>query len=145
MTVRRLLFVALGLLLAAHQARAEDPAHRQVLLLHSYHAGYSWTDDLQRGILGVLREAPELDVRIEYMDWKHFPTAETLLRFEETLRFKYAGRRVDLVLATDNAAAEFALATRDALFPRAAVVVCGVNDMPPGVFAGKPWATGIGE
>jgi len=145
MTVRRLLLVALGLLLAAHQARAEDPAHRQVLLLHSYHAGYSWTDDLQRGILGVLREAPELDVRIEYMDWKHFPTAETLLRFEETLRFKYAGRRVDLVLATDNAAAEFALATRDALFPRAAVVVCGVNDMPPGVFAGKPWATGIGE
>ena len=54
MTVRRLLLVALGLLLAAHQARAEDPAHRQVLLLHSYHAGYSWTDDLQRGIASVL-------------------------------------------------------------------------------------------
>ena len=145
MTAGRLLVVALGLLFAAPFARGEDPAHRQVLLIHSYHAGYSWTDDLERGILDVLRAAPDLDVRIEYMDWKHHPTAETLLRFEETLRFKYAGRRVDLVLATDNAAAEFALATRDALFPRAAVVFCGVNDYQPALIAGRPWATGVAE
>ena len=54
--------------------RAEDPGHKQVLLLHSYHLGYIWTSNIRDGVIETLGYSNiDVDVRSEYLDWKHFP------------------------------------------------------------------------
>ena len=47
---------------------------------------------------------------------------------EDLLRFKYAGRPVDAIVAADDAALAFLLAHRDELFPGVPVVFLGINN-----------------
>jgi len=73
--------LALALCCLPALARAEDPNHKQLLILHSYHQGYVWTSGIHEGLEKALREADvEADIRTEYLDWKHFPTPENLAR-----------------------------------------------------------------
>lgn len=45
-----------------------------ILVLHSYHAGFTWTDSVQEGIESVLHADPRCgDCIIEYMDAKRHP------------------------------------------------------------------------
>ena len=99
-----------------------------VLVLHSFHPGFGWTDEEATGVLEALRERwPDCDPFIEYMDWKRHPGE----RQEEILRAyygeRYANVTFDVVVATDDPAIDFALAHRDELFGDAPVAFCGHN------------------
>lgn len=116
-----MLLVSLGL-------RADDPAHKQVLILHSYHLGYIWTSNIHEGLRQVLKESRlPVDVRTEYLDWKHFQTEQNLARQFESLRAKYRNHRFDLVITSDNKATDFAILHREELFPGTPIVFCGYN------------------
>ncbi len=99
-----------------------------VLVLHSYHPGFSWTDEEASGVLEALRERwPDCDPFIEYMDWKRHPgeRQEEILRayYEE----RYANVTFDVVVATDDPAVDFALTHRAELFDNTPVAFCGRN------------------
>lgn len=99
-----------------------------VLVLHSYHPGFGWTDEESSGILETLRERwPDCDPFIEYMDWKRHPGD----RQEEILRAYYAEKyenvTFDVVVATDDPAIDFALDHRAELFDDAPVAFCGLD------------------
>src|SRR5512147_3334960 len=50
---------------------------REVLILNSYHIGYSWSDNEMAGMVEKLRQAdPKIQPLIEYLDCKHFPDME---------------------------------------------------------------------
>jgi PAS domain S-box-containing protein len=131
---------ALSLWLAA--AAAAPP---QVLILNSYHRGFAWTDGETDGMLAGLRSRwPDLDPWVEYLDAKRIPEGpvrESLLGY---LHAKYRDRRPALVLVTDDAALELALAHREDALGGAPIVFCGVNGYRPGP-ATVPGLTGVTE
>lgn len=125
---------------------AQEPQHRQVLVLHSYHKGFKWTDDISRGIASSLNEQG-IGTRIhyEYMDTKRVagPRYTGLLR--ETYRLKFRAMKFRVIIASDNDAFDFLLSYRDDLFPGTPVVFCGVNDFEPSQLHGARLFTGVNE
>jgi len=141
-----LLFVVLLLFPLAVPVRAEHPPSRaDILILHSYHPGFPWTDAIDRGIRKVLESDPELQIFSEYLDSKRFSPAEQFPRMAQMLRTKY--RRFDfrLVITSDDNALDFALRFRGQLFPDASIVFCGVNDLAAHQLKQEQKITGIPE
>ena len=106
----------------------EEPKH--ILVLNSYHEGFTWTREVAEGIVDTLQNSDYmLDISIEYMDWKNYPTKENLDRLSEYYRYKYKDRKIHTIITSDDAALEFSLKNRAELFSNAPVVFCGVNEM----------------
>ncbi|GAB6112431.1 diguanylate cyclase domain-containing protein [Desulfomicrobium salsuginis] len=111
---------------------------RDILVLHSYNAGFRWTDDILRGITESLANFPGgTELHVEYMDTKRHPEAEFTYLTYLLLREKYRFTKFSAVLTSDDNAFNFARQYRKALFPGAPIVFCGVNylENPPAMAA----------
>lgn len=129
----RRLFAAALLLLFLLPSTGTVPARAyheyRVLLLNSYSLALTWTADITRGVehgLAVLDHPVRLHV--EFMDTKNIYSPEYLDLLVAQYRLKYRDTRFDVIIASDDNAARFALAHRVSLFGGAPVVFCGVND-----------------
>ena len=102
-------------------------APKNVLLLQSYNKGHNWTDGQNTGIIDELK-ASKLDVNIyvEYMDWKRYPTEQNLQQLSQMYKNKYTDKKIDLIITTDDAALTFALSHRKEFFSDAPIVFSGV-------------------
>jgi len=119
---------------------------RPVLVLNSYHNGYTWSDNEMVGIEETLRNAdPRIQPLVEYLDCKHFPKMEHFDRIRDLFQQKYRAKDFPLVIAADNPALEFALKFRPQLFPRAVIVFCGINGYVPTMIEGFDRVTGVAE
>ncbi len=136
------LFVLAALLCPPVAAMNGTP---NVLVLHSYHPGFSWTDEEAEGVLDTLREEwPGCEPFIEYMDWKRHPGDQSIEFLRAHYRERYAPLSIDAVIATDNAAIDFALAYRAELFDDAPVAFCGLNG-DPAMIVPQPDVAGVIE
>ena len=131
---RALGILALWLLgLGVCAARAGEPAPPgagmgHILILHSYHQGYAWTDSINAGMRAVLsREFPGYHISLEYLDTKRHPPEESFLVLRELFTRKYAQFQPAIILSSDDDALDFLLAYRDRLFPGVPAVFCGVS------------------
>lgn len=113
----------------ASASYAEDTAApRNVLIINSYHQGFKWSKEETDGILEAFNKSgANLSVFVEYMDWKNYPTQDNIMYISNYFKYKYKNMNIDLLIASDDAALEFALKNREALFSNAPVVFCGVN------------------
>jgi diguanylate cyclase (GGDEF)-like protein len=101
---------------------------KNILILNSYHQGLSWTREQSDGILDtIVKHGLNVSVEVEYMDWKRHPESENLRILHDYYKYKYQYRKIDVILATDDAALQFALENRSELFSDAPVIFCGVN------------------
>ncbi len=117
-----------------------------LLVLNSYHYGYSWSDNEMEGIVDTLsKSGRKLDLHIEYLDCKHFPEMEHFDRLRDLFREKYRSSHFPVVIAADNPALLFALRYRPQLFPQAAVIFCGINGFSPRMLEGQADVTGVAE
>lgn len=117
-----------------------------VLVLHSYHPGFTWTENEMKGIYeGFSTGAAQVDLYIEYLDAKRHSDPEVLKLFCDLLQKKLAGKNPSVVLTTDNIALQTALDLRPSLFPDAVVVFCGLNGSPEAVIKGRKRVTGVME
>lgn len=118
-----------------------------VLVLHSYHRGYRWADNIMRGMDSILQDSTGKGpvVRVEYMDTKnHAP--ETLFPYLHDLyHLKYARMQPKVVLTSDDNALDFMLRNGDELFPGVPVVFCGVNNFRNSRLHGHDNYTGVVE
>lgn len=124
-------FLVSAILLLASEALVchADNSARNILVLNSYHKGLSWTDEAVEGIVETIRKYDaDCRVYIEYMDWKNYPTEENRQHIYELLKYKYAEKHIDIIIATDDAALDFALENREDILSGAPVVFCGVNE-----------------
>ncbi len=138
-----LLGVALILLAFGPASYAQD-AQSRVLVLHAYHQGLSWTDNVQAGIEAVLA-GEDIDLQIEYMDTKRIFDETYLQHLYQLYRYKFADQRFDVVIASDNNAFNFLRQHGDELFPGTPVVFCGVNFFQDAYLEGHPLFTGVVE
>ncbi len=131
-------------------SRAASPSDLRplspLLVLHSYHPGFTWTDNEMKGIRdGFRANHPGVDLHVEYLDTKRHASPAVSARFGDLLRTKIHGMTFPVVVVTDNSALEFALDVRPTLFPDAAVVFCGINGPPEAVIRGRTRVTGVEE
>ncbi len=117
------------IILSSHNTYASDKKQIQnVLILNSYHQGFSWTREQTEGIIDRLLESGlNFSFHVEFMDWKNYNTTENINYLIDYYDYKYSQDSIDIVITTDDAAVEFALKYRDRLFSNAPVVFSGVN------------------
>lgn len=119
---------------------------RNVLIVHSAHKGYGWTDAVMRGIADTLDAAAlETEVWIEYLDRRRARDQSYLNEEVNLLRKKLGNQQFEAVVATGNEAFEFLLEHRAELFPGVPLAFCGVNGLHPEAFADSRDITGVIE
>ena len=128
------------LCLKANSGDAADstPSSDFVLLIHSYHQGFVWTDKQDAGIRGQFANVrPSTDIVTEYLDFKRFHDEAQIKSTREFLARKYSGHIPQLIITTDDPAFHFGLDLRKELCPNVPLVFSGVNEpmdvMPSGV------------
>ncbi|ORC34917.1 hypothetical protein B4O97_11305 [Marispirochaeta aestuarii] len=100
-----------------------------VLVLHSYHAGFFWTEAIHTGIIGTFESSEtEHQLFFEYLDAKRKDPRVFSPRFAGYLKDKYSGFNFDVVIVSDDASLRFVLDYRTELFPEVPVVFCGINN-----------------
>ncbi|MBN2627478.1 MAG: hypothetical protein JXA95_12495 [Spirochaetales bacterium] len=118
---------------------------RNILVIHSYHRGYHWTDRTQDSIDAVLGGREDTEIHIVYMDTKRNSDPDYLDLLYKEYKVKYRDIPFDAVLSADDHALDFMLKYGDDLFPGVPVVFCGINMYEPRRIAGHANYTGIGE
>lgn len=147
MTLRPLLLtlVLLGGMAAPLRADHYLPRNR-ILLLNSYHPGYTWSDGVEAAIRTELaRTDNTLEFYVEYLDTKHFRSEQIFPDAEAFLLAKYRHRQPEVLIVADDAALQFILPRRSRLFPEVPVVFCGVNDFADAMIAGQARITGVAQ
>lgn len=118
---------------------------RHVLVLNSYHDGYSWSDAEMQGITDIMGREASIEVHIEYMDTKRCQDASYLRQLADIYKHKYSKVRPRIILAADNDAMDFLRQYRKSLFPGIPVVFLGINDYEDSMIAGMSPITGVIE
>lgn len=143
-----LLILEVGcLLLGAQPTQADSLAgNGQVLVIHSYHSGLSWTDSIMNGIRDTFaRSGYDIEMSTEYLDARRYVDPEPARRIRELVLSKLEGATPNLVMVSDNAALNFMLSERDRLFPDTPIVFCGINDFTPSMLLENRGITGVAE
>ncbi len=146
-----LLVVLAGLLLpappaAASPAAAVNDPSRQILVLHSYHAGMAWTDSIMQGMNRVFSDSGlKTQIHVEYLDSKRYPEPAYFEQFDALLQRKLKDFSFDLILVSDNDALNLALRHREDLFAGIPIVFCGINSFAPSMLGGQRQVTGVAE
>jgi PAS domain S-box-containing protein len=143
-TVTSIVFLLLGLTPLTSIAGQES---KHVFVLNSFNHGYSWTDNMLRGIDDTFsRSGIKIETYTTFMDMKRIqPTPKNFRQIKESIREGYKGVRFDAVLACDNDAFEFTNKYRDELFPGVPVVFSSINDFDERMLEGRRDSTGTSE
>lgn len=151
-SVRRTLpLIATFLLFAAlfPPSVSSAAAESNILLLHSYHQGYEWSDSVHAGIVDELDASGRDDIAlyVEYLDTTRNPGKRHSDTMRELLRQRYTEKGIvfDVVLCTDDNAFRFFLDEGAALFGDVPTVFCGINDFTSEQIAGRSNITGVNE
>ena len=103
---------------------------KEVLVLHSYHKGYAWSDDISKAIEKTFSEykKAEIEVTTVYMDTKRIDNAEYLNSLAKLYKQQFEGRIFDLIIVSDNTAFDFMIKYHEYLFKNTPVLFCGINN-----------------
>lgn len=120
---------------------------KKVLILNSYHEGFSWTREQNESIIAEFQECgSSVDIMTEFIDWKNYPYKENLEYLHEYYLYKYSNKDIDIVITTDDIALNFALRHRDDIFSDAPIIFSGVNeDGTESITSGFDRLTGVME
>ncbi|NML26336.1 sensor histidine kinase [Zoogloea dura] len=139
-----LLLITLVMPAAGHAADETPPP--RILHIDSYDPGNAWGRETGQGIREVLgSRARPVELSVEYLDSRRFPDRKQEAIIADALGAKYRNFRHDLIIASDNAAFDFALRYRQKLFPGQPIVFCGYNNFMPEVIRNVPDITGVNE
>ena len=127
-------------------AQAAERQWKHVLILHSYHRGFTFTEAEIEGINSVLDpESAWIEQHVVHMDAKRITDAAYEQALRQLLQIQFAKVKFDAVLVTDNDALDFVVHNRAALFRDIPVFFAGINDFQDSMLAGEPRITGVVE
>jgi two-component system, cell cycle sensor histidine kinase and response regulator CckA len=130
-----LLLISLSFVMVS--AVGHSAEKKQILILNSYHKGYSWTDGIVEGIEKTFTERIEnCEILIEYMDSKRINTDEYNEAFFRLMKIKYTNINLDIIIVSDDNAFLFAVKYHRSLFGDTPIVFVGVNHFTPSMIDG---------
>ena len=125
---------------------AEPSRATRILYINSYAPGYSWGDDIERGLFERFESSSrDIEISVEYLDAKRFPAKSQLDKRADHILEKYGAFPHDIVVVSDNAAFTFATGNRERLFPGLPIVFCGYNAFRHDDLKGMTNITGVNE
>ena len=122
-----------------------DAGRKQVLVLNSYHHGMSWADGVNSGISSILGKNDKIDLHFEFMDTKRNAGPEYIQKLTQLYRYKFRGKKFDLVIVSDDDAYNLARKNHSEMFPHVPIVFCGVNFFQPEDLKNDSLITGVVE
>gem|GEM_PF-1232093 len=125
----------------------DSDSKKRLFILNSFNPGYSWTDNMLRGIEDALNKSGlKLETSLRFMDMKRIkPSDPYFVRLKELLKEGYRDARFDALIACDNDALEFMRKYRDELFPGVPLVFSSINDFDEKMLGGRKDLTGTSE
>ena len=101
---------------------------KEVLLLHSYHKGYKWSDDISKAIEEKFAPHEHIELTTVYMDTKRILGPIYLDKLAKLYKEQLSNRNFDLIIVSDNNAFEFVIRYHEYLFKDLPVLFCGINN-----------------
>lgn len=121
-------------------------AEKNILVLHSYHHGLEWTDDISQGLIDTFEDSDEkINLYFEYLDAKRNVSSSFLETTYDYFKVKHQQTNFDLIIASDNKALVFLNQYLHKLFPNTPVVFCGINDYDSTLTNNLKFFTGVKE
>src|SRR5688572_21647527 len=121
---------------------AQAQPDRTVLTIHWGPEEFPGTSVVDAAIREALLPTADSPLRYysEYLETEEFPSEAASFAFRDYIRQKFAGRRIDLVIADSTPALQFALRHRPDLFPGSPIVFAAgslpgvtIGSTPPGI------------
>jgi PAS domain S-box-containing protein len=100
---------------------------KDILLLHSYHKGYEWSDNISKAVKDNFKNS-DVEITTEYMDTKRIYNDTYLLDLAKFYKSRYINRNFDLIIAVDDNALNFLENHADTIFPNIPIIFCGINN-----------------
>jgi PAS domain S-box-containing protein len=128
-----LLLLAISFFRVGDLHSADHPKKKsRVLVLHSYHHGFTWSDNISNGIRSVLLgQGNDIELLFEFMDTRRIHSKEYFQALQRLFAVKYAGRKVDVIICADDHALNFMLSLGQSVFPHVPIVFCSVSGYQP--------------
>lgn len=104
-------------------------AETNILVLHSYHQGLEWTDNITKGIQSVFKDKTGVNLIFEYLDTKRNFSTEYFGALEEIYRAKAKQNPYNIIITCDNAAYDFMRKYSQEYHLGIPIVFCGVNNL----------------
>jgi diguanylate cyclase (GGDEF)-like protein len=124
---------------------ASDKPDARVLFINSYNRGYAWSDGIEQGVRETFdASGKNIELSFEYLDSVRYKDDALVARLVQAIPIRYPNK-LDLLMVSDNAAFEFAIAHRKDLFAGVPIVFCGVNRFRPEIINGIDGVTGVNE
>ena len=142
----QILFACLWIVLCCFPSDSGANDSKRVLVLHSYHQGFDWTDSIQQGLARSLAVSyPEAELYVEYMNTKRQSINVMSPQLVGLYTKAYAKIRFDVIVVSDNNALDFLLQHQGTLFPGVPVVFSGINNIDNYSFDPVVNYTGVSE
>ncbi len=107
--------------------------NKNILILHSYHQEYPWTNSENKGFTQTLINrflSGNINFSTEYLDTKRVEFNKGYQDFfYHYLKQKYVHYSPDVIFCSDDNALSFLLKFKERLFEHVPVVFCGVNNL----------------
>jgi diguanylate cyclase (GGDEF)-like protein len=116
---------------------------RNILVIHSYHHGLDWEDNISDGIEDVF-DSEEFEIYFEYLDGKRNYGEEYFKNLASLYKHKSNLTNFEAIIVCDNLALDFITKYRD-VFPKIPVVFCGVNNFSEDMLGNQKNIAGIIE
>ena len=101
---------------------------KNILLIHSYHRGYKWSDDISRVFEKKFSSKDNVYLTTVYMDTKKIATPLYLDKLYDLYKEQFKDRKFDVVVVADNNALDFMVRYHETLFKDLPVVFLGINN-----------------
>ncbi|HEX2491482.1 MAG TPA: ABC transporter substrate binding protein, partial [Blastocatellia bacterium] len=110
-------------------AQEQSSALKRVLILYDENKEFPSLALLDRSLTSAFRAGAnrQLEIHSEFMDISRFPDKRYEEQLHEFFRQKYAGKRVDLIVAVMGPSLDFALKYGEDLFPGTPIVFCAID------------------
>ena len=119
---------------------------QRVLVVHSYHPAFPFTDGQTWGMDAIFKAATnQVEPYVMYLDTKRVPPDGQLSLLARALQARFRDIPFEGILVTDNDALAFVVSNRASLFPSAPVVFSGVDGFQNTMLAGQTNITGVVE
>lgn len=103
-------------------------ATKNVLVIHSYHAELSWTQQEKEGIdQGFQKSDRNLRIFHEYLDLKRYPQAPHKQEFLNYLQQKYQDTSIDVLMVGDDPGLNLVLEYRRIFLSKVPLIYFGIN------------------
>lgn len=102
---------------------------KRVLVLHSYHQGLEWTDNISRGIQSVFSPYSKLyEIHYEYLDTKRNTGKDYTDQLVHFISNKHSHLKYEVVIVADNNALNLVNLGKIVFSGNPPVIFCGINN-----------------